>query len=172
MKSDSKAITILGIDPGYDRLGWAILTSKGSKQTVLSYNCIQTDKKASIFSRYQQITSELTTVLETYQPQELAIENLYFSKNTTTALRVSEARGVIIGLCIKNNLTVFEYNPVTIKQTVTGHGQADKKAVEKMTLLQLGIKNDQKVVDDAIDALAIALTHSVSRKTKNLFQEK
>jgi crossover junction endodeoxyribonuclease RuvC len=160
-------ITILGIDPGYDRLGWAIVQINGSKLSVSSYGCIQTNKKEDIFNRYEQIIKDLNVVIKKNRPDELAIENLYFSKNTKTALRVSESRGVVITLALESKMKIFEYNPVTIKQAVTGHGQADKKSVEKMTLMQLNLTNKDKVVDDAIDALAVAVTHFASRKIRN-----
>jgi crossover junction endodeoxyribonuclease RuvC len=157
---------ILGIDPGYDRLGWAITQINGPNLKVIKYGCIQTNKKEEIFQRYSQIITELSKIISEYKPQELAIENLYFSKNTKTALRVSESKGVVITLALQKQMTVHEYNPVTIKQTVTGFGKADKKAVEKMTLMQLGITNDNKVIDDAIDALAVAVTHFASRNIR------
>ncbi|HEX7017645.1 MAG TPA: crossover junction endodeoxyribonuclease RuvC [Patescibacteria group bacterium] len=154
--------SILAIDPGYDRVGWAIGDEvRRGQLTKLHYGIIQTEKKAAIFDRYLQIQEELHQVIETYRPSELAIEQLYFSKNTTTALRVSEARGVIIASCLRHGLKVFEYNPGTIKLAVTGHGQANKAAVDKMVRLQLAIK-DEPVMDDTMDALALLLTHSVS----------
>lgn len=159
-------VTVLGIDPGYDRLGWAIVQIEGSKLKPQTYGCIQTNKKESIFNRYRQIIKELSKIIKQYNPQELAIENLYFSKNTKTALRVSETKGLIITLALENKMEIFEYDPVTIKQAVTGFGKADKKAVEKMTLMQLGLTNKDKVIDDAIDALAVAVTHYASRKIR------
>jgi crossover junction endodeoxyribonuclease RuvC len=162
-------MTILGIDPGYDRLGWAICEINGPNLSVTKYGCLQTNKKETIFERYQQIIEELSIIIKEYRPQELAIENLYFSKNTKTALRVSESRGVVITLALQEKMTVHEYNPVTIKQAVTGFGQADKKAVEKMTLMQLKLTNKDKVIDDAIDALAVAVTHFASHKITALF---
>jgi crossover junction endodeoxyribonuclease RuvC len=154
---------ILGIDPGYDRLGWAIgYKTKNRQVETIDYGCIQTNKKDSLFNRYEQIILELNKILEKYKPKYLAIETLFFSKNTKTAMKVSEARGVIISLCLQFNLEIFEYHPVQIKQAVAGHGQADKKAVDKMTRLQLNLNNDKKIIDDAMDALAIVLTHGVS----------
>lgn len=152
---------VLSIDPGFDRLGWAIGEVKNRKVTVIGYGCIQTDKKAALFDRYSQIIKDLNLIINSYHPQVLAIEELFFSKNTTTAMRVSEVRGVIIGLMLASNVAVFEYHPNIIKQAVTGNGHADKRAVDKMVRLQLNIKNE-KIIDDTIDALAILLTHSVS----------
>jgi len=152
---------VLAIDPGFDRLGWAVGEVKNRKVTVLGYGCIQTDKKEQIFPRYSQIIKDLKLIVESYHPQVLAIEELFFSKNTKTAMRVSEVRGVIIGLLLAENLEVFEYHPNTIKQAVTGNGHADKTGIDKMVRLQLKIKNE-KIIDDTIDALAILLTHAVS----------
>ena len=157
---------MLGIDPGYDRLGWAIAKIEGPQITPVEYGCIQTNKQEDIFLRYQQIIGELSEIIEKYKPTELAIENLYFSKNTKTALRVSESRGVVIALALQSKMAIFEYDPVTIKQAVTGFGKADKKAVEKMTLMQLGLVKKNKVIDDAIDALAVAVTHFASRNIR------
>ncbi|MBP7842594.1 crossover junction endodeoxyribonuclease RuvC [Candidatus Woesebacteria bacterium] len=152
---------ILGIDPGYDRVGWAIGSGEKGKFNCVALGCIQTDKTADIFDRYKRIQSDLKEIIEYFKPSELAIETLFFSKNKKTALRVSEARGVIIAACLDAGLAVFEYDPVTIKVAVTGNGKADKESVEKMVKLQVnGVVN--KFIDDAIDAVAIAMTHGVS----------
>lgn len=150
-------VFILAIDPGYDRIGWAVGNKSKSDATV-AYGLIQTQKQATIFERYRQLQTELTDVIRQHHPTELAIEQLYFSKNTTTALRVSEARGVVIATCLAYGLTVFEYNPSSIKLAVTGHGAADKAAVEKMVRLELKLTTTQ-LIDDTIDALALFLTH-------------
>lgn len=158
----TKSPSILAIDPGYDRVGWAVGSKNKSDKTIF-YGIIQTDKKASVFNRYQQIQTELQAIIDQHRPTELAIEQLYFSKNTSTALRVSEARGVIIATCLLNGLTVSEYNPGSIKLAVTGHGQADKRAVEKMVRLELKLTEDH-LLDDTIDALALFLTHKYATK--------
>lgn len=150
----------LAIDPGYDRIGWAVGEGKGDKPKVLGYGCIQTLKTDTLTKRYRQLEVDLQKIIDQYQPTKLAIETLFFSKNTTTALKVAEARGIIIGNCVRNNLDVFEYHPNTIKLTVTGNGKADKKAMEKMVRLQLPLPAT-KIIDDAIDALAILLTHAI-----------
>lgn len=154
---------ILGIDPGYDRIGWAIGRGFGSKPQIIDLGCIQTNKKDSLFKRYQAIEQQLQKVISQYKPQDLAIETLFFSKNTTTALKVSEARGVILSCAARNGLDIFEYNPNQIKLTVTGNGNANKVAMEKMIRLQLDIPQ-RKFIDDAIDAAGIVLTHAVTRR--------
>jgi crossover junction endodeoxyribonuclease RuvC len=157
----------LAIDPGYDRCGWAIMDSKLSTKCT-QFNLIETDKKRGFFDRLNQVLEELEQVLLEHQPTELAIETLFFSKNVTTALRVAEVRGAITGLCLRHQMKVFEYSPVEVKMAATGNGKADKKAVEKMVRLQLGLNTTQKLIDDTLDALAIGLTHQVMRKAKPL----
>lgn len=160
MKIHSGSI-ILGIDPGYERVGWAIAQKNKGKFSCIALGCIQTKKSQTIFTRYQKIQDDLKEIIEYFKPTQLAIETLFFSKNKKTALRVSEARGVIIASCLDQNLEVFEYSPNEIKLAVTGDGGASKEAVEKMVRLQItGSINKQ--IDDAIDAVAITLTHCVT----------
>jgi crossover junction endodeoxyribonuclease RuvC len=156
----------MGIDPGFDRVGWAVgvLNHKFEVHPV-GYGLIQTNKSIPIFERYLQIQTELAQILAKYQPTSAGLETLFFSKNTTTAMRVSEARGVIIGELIKQGCSISEYNPVQIKQAVTGYGQADKKSIEKMIRLQLHI-TEVKIIDDTMDALAILLIHSTQSRLK------
>lgn len=161
--NDSTPI-IIGIDPGYDRVGYAIGTKikSASKFHCLTLGCIQTDKALTIFQRYQAIQKQLEKLLLQYRPTQLAIETLFFSKNKTTALRVSEARGVIIAVCLQHDIDVYEYSPIAAKLAVTGSGSANKKAVEKMVRMQV----DSDIgthLDDTLDAVAIALTHCFTK---------
>lgn len=161
---------ILGIDPGYDRCGWSIGKIVNGQYQLLDFAVIQTDKKASIFARFGQISQQLQLLIAEYQPQHLAIENLYFSKNTSTAMRVAEIRGLIIGLALQNQLQIFEYDPVSIKLAVTGNGHADKTAVAKLVLAQLKLQklsSAGKIIDDAMDALAVGLTHAATWRDQN-----
>lgn len=157
---------ILGIDPGYDRCGWSIGKKINGQYQLLDFSVIQTDKKAQIFDRFKQIGQRLQELISEFQPEHLAIENLYFSKNTSTAMRVAEIRGLIIGLALQNQLQIFEYDPVSIKLAVTGNGRADKTSVAKLVLAQLKLQpaksESAKIVDDAMDALAVGLTHAVT----------
>lgn len=161
---------ILGLDPGYDRLGWAISSSKGQPLPVIAYGCIQTDKSTDIMSRYQQIIRELSEVIAQYQPQTAAIESLFFSKNQTTAMRVAEVRGVIIAQLLAHQVAIHEYNPMQIKLVAAGHGRADKTAMAKMVKLQVqwpvGQLPTAKTLDDALDAVAMCLTDSVLSKQR------
>lgn len=158
---------LIGVDPGYDRLGWSVGKLENTF-TLLEAGCIQTNKKKDIFSRYQTIVSELSKVVTTYHPTEAAIETLYFSKNTTTALRVSESRGIVISVLLAANCRIFEYNPVEIKQAVTGNGAANKQAVEKMVRMQTNLENKNRLIDDAIDAIAVGITHAVKGRITKL----
>ncbi len=160
--------TFLGIDPGYGRLGWAVGRYDGSSWQEIELDCIQTPKSADLFSRYQQLEEELQAVIDRYQPTQAAVETLFFSKNTKTAMQVSETRGIILACLIRNQLPVNQYNPNTIKQTVTGNGHADKKAVEKMIRMEFKLRNE-KIVDDAIDALAVVLTDSIQSRTRKFY---
>ncbi len=152
---------ILGIDPGYDRVGWAIGQDDRRRPKLLDLGLIQTDKDETIFARYQQIDYELTRVIKHYHPTEVAIEKLYFAKNVKTAIRVAEARGLMLQIFLQVGLAIFEYDPTKIKQVVTGNGQADKRAIAKMVKIQLGA--NEKINDDALDAAACYLTHVILR---------
>lgn len=153
---------IVGIDPGYDRVGIAIGQKNGSKWQVFAHTCIQTDKKAHLFKRYEQIAEELELLITKYQVTEAGIESLFWFKNQSTALDVSEARGVIIATLLRHQVKIAEYTPLQIKQSLTGYGRADKKAVEKMVRMELVLEG--KIIDDAIDALATMICHECSRK--------
>lgn len=155
---------IIGIDPGYDRVGIAIGQKNKNSWQILAYQCIQTNKKAKLFNRYEQIISELEELIKRYQVEEAGIESLFWFKNKTTALDVSEARGIIIATLLNNGVKIFEYTPLQIKQGLTGYGRADKKAVEKMVRIELALEG--KIIDDTIDALAAMICHESSRKLK------
>ncbi len=158
---------LLGIDPGYDRLGWAVGSVHLHRLHITEYGTIVTDRTATIFSRFQEILIKLQAVLTTHQPNELAIETLFFSNNKTTAMRVSETRGLIIGQCLSAGLSIHEYNPTQIKQTATGSGKADKRMMAKMIALQTNI-TVRDTLDDAVDAVAVLLTHSLLRNSSQL----
>jgi crossover junction endodeoxyribonuclease RuvC len=164
----STAPIILGIDPGYDRVGWCVgSVGQNFQLQVIKFGCIQTSPKQTLLERYQQIDTELTEVVRELHPTEAAVESLFFTKNQKTAMHVSEARGVIISCLFRHQVQFFEYTPLQIKQAVTGYGKADKAAVEKMVRLQLGSQISQqagKIIDDTLDAMGIALTHMANRK--------
>jgi crossover junction endodeoxyribonuclease RuvC len=158
---------ILGIDPGYDRVGWCVAqpTTANARMHILKFGLIETNKKDTLFARYQHIDMELQDIINKYCPTEGSIESLFFTKNQKTALHVSEVRGVILSSFFRNAIAFFEYTPLQIKQAVTGFGRAEKTAVERMLRLQFSLGGD-KIVDDAIDAIGITLTHVVSRNMR------
>lgn len=163
--------TILGIDPGFDRVGWAVMKQVSGQTQLIDCGCIVTNRKLSRFQRYQEIEQQLTQIIQVYAPSVVGIEQLYAARNTTTVIPVAEARGIIIACLLRAALEIHELNPSTVKSAVTGHGRADKQAMKKMVLLQLGsiptqlrIKLD-KTLDDTIDAIGIALTATTLRSS-------
>ncbi len=151
---------LLGIDPGYDRVGWCILDP--SHSTILSSGCIETDKNASIYERYTQIDTELMKVIKKYRPTECGVENLFFQNNAKTAMKVSEARGVIFSCLFRNHVNIFEYTPMQIKSAVTGNGRATKSDIQRMIRVLTKCEKLPKL-DDEVDAIATALCHAASR---------
>ncbi len=160
---NSEYSTILGLDPGYGRLGWAVAKLNGSQLEPVDLGCIETSKDQELFDRYMLMEKKLQQVIEQHQPDQAAIENLYFFSNQKTAMKVSESRGIVIACLMKNRLKISQYTPLEIKETVTGYGRADKKAVEKMVRMEFSLRN-KKIIDDAIDALAVILTHKIRGK--------
>jgi len=160
-------MNILGIDPGYDRIGVAILNKDKNLETLLYSDCFQTPKELDVPDRINLFITELDRLIQEYSVTELAIENLFFQNNQKTAMRVAEARGAMISTAKQSGLSVFEYTPLQIKQAVTGYGRANKEQVQTM-VKQLVRLEDRKYIDDEIDAIATALTHSASRKLLSL----
>ena len=155
---------ILGIDPGFDRLGVAIVEGTGQKQNLLHSECVVTSPKQSHEERLLKIGARLREVLEEWEPEALAIEKLFFNKNVSTAIKVAEARGVIIYLAAEAGLEVYEYFPQDVKIAVAGYGHADKTAVEAMTKRLVKRPADAKKLDDEMDAIALCITHLATMK--------
>lgn len=151
---------ILGIDPGYERLGWGILEGSSSTYGYHACGVIQTPKTRSHPERLEDLFAQLQSIFSTYNPSVMAIETLFFSKNEKTALLVAQARGIILLAAGLAHCAIEELSPSTIKSVVAGNGQSDKRGVEKMLRLQLkGIPAN--LLDDTVDALAIAYTYAV-----------
>lgn len=150
---------ILGIDPGFERLGIAVLEKEKSarKETVLHSECFKTSPKLEFAERLYKIGERIRTVIQEYNPDVLAIETLFFTNNQKTAMHVAETRGVIIYEGMRGGLKLFEATPPQIKVAVAGHGHADKEQVMKMVHLLVKI-DKEKNSDDELDAIAIALT--------------
>ena len=153
---------IIGIDPGYAIMGYGILDYKGNKFHPVKYGSIFTEAHTPPEERLQIIYDELTKLIQEYQPDEASIEELFFNTNSTTAILVGEARGVALLACVQNNVKVFEYTPLHIKQSLVGYGRAEKKQVQTMVKMILGLDSVPKP-DDTADALAAAICHAHSR---------
>lgn len=163
----NNSFTILGIDPGYDRCGAAIVSVSGNKETLIHSECVLTSKNEPQEKRLAQVYAALETLINTYKPTHLAMETLFFSVNKKTALKVAEARGAILALCGKHSLDLVELSPQAVKLAMTGSGSSDKKAVEKMVSLTLKIDVGEKI-DDEVDAIAVAYASIGSIAQKNL----
>lgn len=158
--------TILGIDPGYDRVGICILEKVSTNENKIIFSeCFETNKKKEISERIFEICENLEKIILKYSPSELAIEKLFFTNNQKTVMGVSEARGAIIYLSQKLNVKVSEYTPLQIKIALTGYGKATKDQIYFMLKKILKIKDENKKnLDDEYDAIAVAYTHAVSQK--------
>lgn len=155
---------ILGIDPGYDRLGVAIIEKeKGGKEILLFSTCIETSRAQSFAERLLTIGDALSAILETWNPDVLAIEELYMGSNQKTAMRVAEARGTILYLAAKSGLLVRMFTPQEIKVATTGYGKSDKAQVTYM-VARLVTLTPKKRLDDEYDAIAVALTAAAIRE--------
>lgn len=159
-------VRILGIDPGFDRLGICILDKYQNKENLVHSQCITTSKKDSFSVRLAEIGEQLTKILKKYKPHELAIETLFFTTNQKTIITVAEVRGICIYLSHIHDVEFYEYSPPQIKLAVTGYGKASKEDVATMIPKILGKTIDSHLLDDEIDAIAVALTHSAHRKMK------
>lgn len=149
---------IISIDPGFERIGIAILEkNKGEKETLMFSECFKTTPKISLNERIKNIGEEMEVLIKKYKPKALAIEKLYFTTNQKTVMGVAEARGVIIYCGTKNNLSIFEYTPPQIKVAVTGYGKANKEMVMSMVPKLIEINKKIKS-DDELDAIAIGIT--------------
>ncbi len=154
---------IVGIDPGTARIGWGLIEGSKQNYTMIRYGCIETDKSKQAYHRLQEIYQEVLGVLQTEQPDQVVVEELFFARNVTTAIGVGQARGVILLAAAHANLPIFEYTPLQVKQTITGYGRAEKSQIQSMIKLLLKLKEIPKP-DDAADALAIALTHGFTNQ--------
>lgn len=157
---------ILGIDPGTGILGFGIIEiDKKNKAHLVDGGVIRTPVKEDDAVRLQTIFDELTDIIASTKPQTMSVEKLFFAQNVTTAMTVAQARGVIL-LCGKQaGLEIHEYTPLQIKQALTGYGRAEKKQMQEMVRVLLGLKEVPKP-DDCADALAAALMHAGTIKVK------
>jgi crossover junction endodeoxyribonuclease RuvC len=158
-------MVILGIDPGFARVGWAVVGSQSSKFSVRNYGCIETSKDTVSQERLADVYRQICALIKKYKPNVLAIEELFFTSNAKTAFKVGEARGVIILAGAMQKIPVFSYTPLQVKIAVTGYGKAEKAQVGRMIKAILKLKDLPKL-DDTCDAIAVALTHAFTAKFK------
>ncbi|MBR4014570.1 MAG: crossover junction endodeoxyribonuclease RuvC [Clostridia bacterium] len=152
-------MVILGIDPGLAIVGWGAIEYSGGHFKVLGYGAIETPAGTPTEQRLSLIFDGIKALIETYRPEQMAVEELFFNTNITTGIRVAEARGVIIMCAHKMGVKIFEYTPLQVKQAVVGFGRAEKKQVITMVTMLLNLKKPPKP-DDTADALAIAICHA------------
>jgi len=153
---------IFGIDPGFGRMGFGVVEYDGHKFELIDTGCITTEADLSHGQRLKVISKDLRQLLEEHQPNKIAIEELFFGKSTTTAMKVAEARGVALLICAELNLPIIELKPNQIKLAVTGDGNADKRQMQEMVQRLLELDQVPKP-DDAADALATAICAATIR---------
>lgn len=147
---------IIGIDPGTATTGFSIIENKNSDLELLDYGCIHTHKGLSKPQRLNQIAKDMGTLIKKWNPQKASVEKLFFKKNVKTAISVAEARGVILQKLLEKGIEIEEYSPLEIKNAVCGYGKADKKMIQEMVRIILGMKTPP-CPDDAADAIAAAI---------------
>ncbi len=157
---------VLGFDPGIAIVGFGVIEVAGSVIRPVQYGAIQTKATSDSTRRLQQIYDSAFELIACYKPETIAIEKLFFNKNITTAMNVSEARGVLLLAAAKHLLPVYEYTPLQVKQALVGYGRAEKAQVQEMVKVLLKLKERPRP-DDVADALAIAICHANSHKMES-----
>ena len=160
---------ILGIDPGVAIVGFGVIDSERGQQNMVQYGAITTQAGLPLATRLVQIQKDLEELIGVFKPDEISIEELFFSKNITTGIAVAHARGIILYTAEKMGIPIYEYTPMQVKQAVVGYGLAEKKQVMDMTRRLLKLKAVPRP-DEAADALAIAICHA--RSNTSLLQRK
>lgn len=155
---------ILGIDPGTGILGFGVIDVDSSgKAKLIDGGVIKTPSVDSDSTRLMTIFSELSEIIHLHKPEVMAVEKLFFAQNVTTAMTVAQARGVVLLCGEQSGLSLFEYTPLQIKQALTGYGRAEKKQIQEMVRVILGLDAVPKP-DDCADALATAICHSMTAR--------
>jgi crossover junction endodeoxyribonuclease RuvC len=165
---------ILGVDPGSRLLGYGLIEKKGNQIRVIDHGTIQLYHKEykdipvdeTTPSRLKEIHLKLSDVIREYRPQIMAVEKVFFAKNAVSALKLGQARGVVLLTAAVHDLEIYEYSVTEVKSMITGHGRADKEQVAKMLTLMLGAQDFATA--DASDALALAVAHSIGRKATEI----
>lgn len=160
---------ILGVDPGIATTGFGVVEYDGKRSILVDYGSIRTSPSRCGAARLGVIYSELLQIIARNGPGEVAVEKLFFNRNTTSAMQVGEARGVVILAASHAGLPVYEYTPLQVKQAVVGYGRAEKLQIQQMVRILLSLAAVPSP-DDAADALALALCHGQSRKLKAVLE--
>ena len=160
---------ILGIDPGLATLGYGVIEVENDRRRLIQFGTLTTPAGQPMPQRLRAIFQGMNQLMDIYQPDDVAFEELFFSKNITTGMAVSAARGVALVAVVERTDNLYEYTPMQIKQAVTGYGGADKHQVQQMVKMLLNMKDIARP-DDAADALAVALTHANSMHMKKMFK--
>lgn len=154
---------IIGIDPGFGRIGFGVIEKKKGDWVHIDHGCIQTSLKDPFIDRLEELNNELKKIIKKFNPTHAAVEDLFFYKNVKTAMKVGQARGVILLTLFQAGLKIYEFTPLQVKQSLTGYGRAEKGQLQRMVKVILNLKC-KSIQDDAADALAVALTCGASMK--------
>jgi len=169
-RNSKSKLRVLGIDPGTATTGWAVLEETQGEIKPISFGHISTSPKETPAERLREISADLRNIIKKYEPQEAAVEDIFFFKNLKTVINVSQSRGAILLTLKERGLRIAEYTPLQVKQALTGYGRAEKKQMQLMVKNILNLKSIPKP-DDTADALAIALCHIHSRKLKRIIDD-
>ncbi len=150
---------IMGIDPGIATIGYGVITYEGNRFGVIDYGAVTTKAGMKLSDRLRNIYEDINILIERFRPDAFAVEELFFNTNVTTGISVAHGRGVIVLAAAVQNLPIYEYTPLQVKQSVAGYGRADKAQVQRMVKSLLGLSSVPKP-DDTADALAIAICHA------------
>lgn len=155
------SMRILGIDPGFGRVGYGVIDTHKGKFVHVAHGLIETSPQKLFVERLVDIHLAIRKIVEQYQPDRAAVEELFFYKNVATAIEVGQARGGILLTLTQANIPIDEFTPLQVKQAITGYGRAEKGQIQRMVILILSLK-EKKLQDDAADALAVAITGAAS----------
>ena len=158
-------MTIVSIDPGFERVGIAVLTRATPKDRVVYSDCFRTSAHEPFPERLHAIGEEFGRVVRTYQPDSCALESLFFNSNQKTALQVAEVRGMLLYETIRHGLTLYEYTPLQIKMALTGYGRSTKQQIMAMVPQLVVLEHQAKRLDDEFDAIAVGITCLASTRS-------
>jgi len=157
MPSKQPTFRVLAFDPGFERLGAAVVERIDGKEILLHSDCIRTSATLPFFERLRVLGSAVEALVDTYKPTAMSLEDIYFAKNAKTAMKVAEVRGMLMYIAASHHLSLFEYTPLQVKVAITGYGQSDKTAVAHMVSRLVHLPPHKKL-DDEVDAIAVGLT--------------